>query len=96
MTPDEEIARGRNAARVLNDTTYLEAYATVRERIVAQLSQAETLGDKRDRLNSLLVALATVQRYMEQVVMGGKMAAEQIERERTLAERVSDRLNRIL
>jgi hypothetical protein len=96
MTPDEEIARGRNAARVLNDTTYLEAYATVRERIVAQLSQAETLGDKRDRLNSLLVALFTVQRYMEQVVMGGKMAAEQIERERTLAERVSDRLNRIL
>jgi hypothetical protein len=68
----------------------------VRERIVAQLSQAETLGDKRDRLNSLLVALATVQRYMEQVVMGGKMAAEQIERERTQAQRVSDRLNRIL
>ena len=96
MTPEEEIARGRNAKRILDDAMYQEAYTTVRERIVSQLSQAETLGEKRDRLNSLLVALSTVQRYMEQVAIGGRMAAEQIERDRTMGERIGDRLRKVI
>lgn len=96
MTPEQEITRGRNAKRLLNDAIYKEAHDIVRERIVSQLSQSETVGDKRERLNSLLVALATVHRYMEQVAIGGRMAAEQIERERSITERISDRLNRIL
>jgi hypothetical protein len=96
MTPEEEIARGRNAKRVLDDAMYQEAYSIVRERIVSQLSQAETVGEKRDRLNSLLVALSTVQRYMEQVALGGRMAAEQIERDRTMGERIGERLRRAI
>ena len=96
MTPEQEIERGRNARRVLDDGIYQEAYTVVRERIVSQLSQAETVGDKRERLNSLLVALSTVQRYMEQVAVGGKMAAEQIERDRTLTQRVGDRLRKVV
>ena len=96
MTPEQEIERGRNARRVLDDKMYQESYSVVRERIVSQLSQAETVGDKRERLNSLLVALSTVQRYMEQVAIGGKMAAEQIEADRTLAQRVGDRLRKVV
>ena len=96
MTPEQEIERGRNARRVLDDKMYQESYSVVRERIVSQLSQAETVGDKRERLNSLLVALSTVQRYMEQVAIGGKMAAEQIERDRTLTQRVGDRLRKVV
>lgn len=95
MTPDEEIRRGRHARNVLDDEVYREAYEAVRDRIVSQLSLAETVGDKRERLNSLLVALATVQRYMEQVMQTGKMAAEQIERDRKFSERVMDRIKAI-
>lgn len=95
MTPDEEIRRGRHARNILDDEVYREAYEAVRDRIVSQLSLAETVGDKRERLNSLLIALATVQRYLEQVMQTGKMAAEQIERDRKFSERVMDRIKAI-
>ena len=96
MTPEEEVTRGHKAERLMRDEIYQEAFATVRERIVGQLSQAEVAGDKRDRLNSLLVGLSTVQRYIEQVAVGGKMAAQQIERDRTFTERVGDRLRKVV
>ena len=80
---------------MLRDAIYVEAYATIRERLISQLSQVETTGEKRERLNNLLVALETVRRYMEQVAMGGKMAAEQLERERSIKERIVDGIRRI-
>ena len=95
MSPDEELARAGKAQRVLADDMYQEAYGTIRERIIQQLSQAETAGDKRDRLNALLVSLETVRRYMEQVMITGKMAAQQIERDRTFSERVGDKIRSI-
>lgn len=88
MTPEEELQRGNEARRVLHDRIYLEAYETIRERIVQQLAQVETDDAKRGRLNSLLIAHEAVRRYMEQVMLTGKMAAAQIERDKTLAERM--------
>jgi hypothetical protein len=67
---------------------YVEAYAVIETRIVGLLAQSEIVGEQRERLNALLVAHNKVKQYMEQVVLGGKMAAEQIERERTLKERM--------
>jgi hypothetical protein len=95
VTPEDEIRRGGDAARLLRDAIYNEAYTAIRERIISQLSQAETVGDKRERLNNLLIALETVRRYMEQVAMGGKLAAEQIERNRSFSERVQDRIRSV-
>ena len=92
MTPEEEQSRGHQAKRVLSDKIYIEAHTAVRDKIIAELSKADTTGEKRERLNSLLVALSTVNRYMEQVMVGGKMAAEQIERDRTLRERIMQRV----
>lgn len=88
MSPEEEQVRGHKAQRVLADELYQEAFASVREQIVSLLSQAETTGDKRQRLNDLLVALSKVNRYLEQVMTGGKMAAQEIERQRPLKERI--------
>jgi hypothetical protein len=95
MTPEDEIRRGGDAARLLRDAIYNEAHTAIRDRIVSQLSQAETTGEKRERLNNLLIALETVKRYMEQIAIGGKMAADQIERDRTFRERVGDRIRSI-
>ena len=86
MTPEQEIERARNAKRVLDDAMYQEAYSAIRERIVGQLSLVELDPAKRQRLNDLLVSLATVQKYMENVVIGGKVAAQDIERKRTFGE----------
>ena len=95
MNSEEQVRRGGEAQRLLRDAIYIEAYATIRERLISQLSQFETTGEKRERLNNLLVALETVRRYMEQIALGGKMAAEQIERERSIGERIVDGIRRI-
>lgn len=88
MTPEQEIERARNAKRVLDDAMYQEAYSAVRERLVQQLTLAETYGERRERLNNLLVALSQVQRYMQNVMEGGKIAAQEIEHRRTMGERL--------
>ncbi len=48
---------------------------------------------QRERLNMLLVALSAVERYMRNVMEGGKIAAAEIERERTLRERMRSAAN---
>jgi hypothetical protein len=92
MTPDDEMQRGHNAARILNDGMYQEAFGAVRDRLVSLLETAELDKEKRQRVNDLLVALRQTRRYMESVMQTGKMAAEQIERNRNFGERVRDTL----
>ena len=91
MSPQEEERRGLEAQVVLENGIYKESYKVIRDNIVAQLSLADLADDKRQRLNNLLVALAKVEQYMKQVMVSGTMAAMQIERERTLAERIMRR-----
>lgn len=95
MTPDEEVQRGHEAQRVLGDRIYNEAYTAIRERIVQQLAQVELDDAKRARLNNLLIAHETVRRYMENVMQSGKLAAQQIERDRTFAERMRDKIRSV-
>ena len=91
LSPQEEERRGLEAQVVLENGIYKESYKVIRDNIVAQLSLADLADDKRQRLNNLLVALAKVEQYMKQVMVSGTMAAMQIERERTLAERIMRR-----
>lgn len=88
MSPELEVTRGGQAQRLLNDAMHKEAFETIHARIVGLLAQSETTGERRDRLNHLLVAHTQIHAYWEQVIIGGKMAAEQIERDRTLKERM--------
>jgi hypothetical protein len=88
MSPQEEERRGMEAQVVLENGVYKESYRVIRDNIVSQLSLADLADDKRQRLNNLLVALAKVEQYMKQVMVSGTMAAMQIERERTLADRL--------
>ncbi len=91
MTPQEEERRGHEVRAILQSPLYREAYQTIRDNIVTQLSLADTPDDKRQRLNHLLIALAKIEQYMQQVMVSGTMAAMQIERDRTFAEKVKDR-----
>ena len=86
MTPEEEVRRGLEAKSLLDNPIYREAYQTIRDNIVTQLSLADTADDKRARLNNLLIALSKVEQYMKQVMTSGVMA--EIERERTLADKL--------
>ena len=88
MTPEQEERRGIEADRILKHEIYREAYQTIRDNIVGQLSLADTPDDKRQRLNNLLIALSKVEQYMRQVMASGTMAAMQIERDKTFRERM--------
>jgi hypothetical protein len=94
VTPDEEISRGGEAQRALRDRILTEAWDTVRNRLVTLLEQDQP-DDKRDRLTADLRSLRRVKGYVEQVALGGRLAAQQIERERTFAERVGDRIRSV-
>ena len=91
MNPRQEERRGIEAQRILDNAIYREAYQTIRDNIVSQLSLADTPDDKRQRLNNLLIALSKVEQYMRQVMASGTMAAMEIERQRTLTERIKSR-----
>ena len=86
MTPEQEVRRGMEAKSLLDNPIYREAYQTIRDNIVTQLSLADTADDKRQRLNNLLIALSKVEQYMKQVMASGVMA--EMERERTLADKL--------
>jgi len=86
MTPEQEVRRGLEAKSLLDNPIYREAYQTIRDNIVTQLSLADTADDKRARLNNLLIALSKVEQYMKQVMASGVMA--EMERERTLADKL--------
>jgi hypothetical protein len=95
MTPEEEQRRGARVQQVLGHEIYVEAYEAIRTRLLTMLESADLPADKRQRLNDLLIAQAQHRRYMEQVMVGGKIAAEQIERDRTFAERVRDKVRSV-
>ena len=94
MTPEQEERRGHEAQSVLQNGIYKEAYQAIRDNIITQLSLADLADDRRKRLNDLLVALGKVDTYMRQVMLSGTMAAQQLERDRTLAERMAERIRK--
>jgi len=86
VTPEQEIRRGENASAVLRSDVYQEAWAMIRDRIVSQLEMADTSDEQRRRLNDLLIAHRKARQYIEQVMVSGKMANQQMEKV-TLMER---------
>jgi hypothetical protein len=91
MNPEDEIARGHNAQRILGDAMYQEAFTAVRDRLIALLESAELADDKRQRVNDLLVALTQTRKYLQKTLESGKMAADEIERnKKTFGERIRE------
>lgn len=88
MSPEEEITRGHQAKAFLQNPMFREAYETIESRLVDMLASADISDERGTHLRHLLTAHRKIKGYLEQVIVGGKLAAEQIERERTLKERL--------
>ena len=95
MNPEDEQRRGARAKQVLEHELYVEAYEAIRVRLTSMLEMADLPADKRERVNNLLIAQAQHRKYMENIVASGRMAAEIIERDRTFAERVRDKIRSV-
>lgn len=88
--------RGIEAQQILASPIYAEAWEGIKSRIVEQLENADIPADRRQRLNDLLIAHRKAKQYMEQVVATGKMAEMEIERQATLAQRLGERMRRVI
>lgn len=82
--------RSGDAQQVLDNPIYRESYEMIERNIVSQLRLADLDSARRSRLNDLLVSLAKARTYIEQVMLTGKMEAQELERERTRMERMRD------
>lgn len=79
MDRDEEILRGAEAQRLLENRLLIEAFEKVESGIVSAM-QRSAMGDEKthNRLVISLQLLAQVKRSLEDVASTGKMAAMQM------------------
>ncbi len=92
MTPEQEIDRGRSAKRILDDSVYQESWDAVMAKLNDLLNQVDIDPEKEKRVLFTKKGLALARKHLETVMQTGKMAAETIERDRTFAQRVRDKV----
>ncbi len=88
MTEHEERIRGADAAHLLANPMYREAWEVPRERIIKKLESSSITDDERRDLNYLLRAFRIARSYAEQVVVTGKLADEAENQKRSIADRI--------
>lgn len=88
MSYDQEQRRGNEAEQLLANPLLKEAFAVVEARIVSELKNMDITEEKRERLQLLLALGDKYQKYLRDVVTTGNMAGMEVERQRTLTERI--------
>ena len=78
----DEQRRGIAAQQLLANEMLQEALANIEARLVDQLAQAEVTPERVARLQALLAAKRTFERYLRNVVSTGTMAAMDEEKRR--------------
>jgi hypothetical protein len=75
--------RGVRAEKLLNDELFNEAFANVRENLLANLEEWP-LDDAAgaEKLRMMLKVISAVRKYLEKVLRDGKVAAHELELER--------------
>ena len=80
MTKDDEIKRGHNAERLINDPLFVEAVEAVRGRLLAIMETAKT-DEATLQAKTCLGLLNDIRQHLARVMTDGKIAAESIKLE---------------
>ena len=91
MSLENEALRGQMAAAVLENPVYAESYTLI-EREITRLWRDSRDADEREQLHQLLRMLDKARTVLESTMRSGKVAAKEMERKRSLAERAIGRL----
>ncbi len=94
MNLEQDERRGEDARQILESPIYKEAWAAMRENIITRLEQASLTAEERKMWNDLLIVHGKAKKYMESILTTGTMAAMEMEKKRSLAERASSYLRR--
>lgn len=87
MSYEQDAQRGQLAENVLTNEVYLSAYRGIEQGILAKWRESDDKAE-REELHKLLKLLDKVQNLMESTMRSGQIAAKELERKRSLSERV--------
>lgn len=89
MTPEQEVQRGHDAKRLLDEPLLKEAFETIEQEFVDQWKKAPVRDvEGREKLWLMLQLLGKVHNHLESVMASGKLT------EVTLAQKVKRALGR--
>lgn len=89
-----DISRGAEAAQVLHNTIYKEAFEQIEKNVIAQIASADTSDEAAAKLRNLLIAMRRFKTYMEQVMVTGKYAEQELVR-KSLLDKAREGLRRV-
>lgn len=89
MSPEEEIARGAEAARIVNSAVFADSLKALKDEIIANWSAASARDtDGREWLWQHYQVALKFEEHLRSIINTGKLAG-QMEKERTRAEKVA-------
>jgi hypothetical protein len=90
---ENEALRGQMAASVLDNPVYAESYTLI-EQEITRLWRESRDADEREQLHQLLRMLDKARNVLESTMRSGKVAAKELQRQRSLPERIGLRPRR--
>lgn len=93
MSDQLEAQRGQLAEQVLNNQVYVDAYGLI-EQELTRLWRESRDRSEREQLHQLLRMLGKVQTVLESTMRTGQVAASELRRKQSLAEKIGSRFVR--
>lgn len=93
MSLERDADRGRMASEVLDNPVYAESYALVEQELTKKWLASRD-AHEREQLHQLAKALKACRTVLESTMRSGKVASKELERRRSLPERVGMTLRR--
>lgn len=87
MSYEDDLRRGQLAEAVLTNEVYADAYSKIEHGILSAWRESGDAAE-REQLHKLLKLLGKVQNIMESTMRSGQIAAKELERKKSLSERV--------
>ena len=94
MTPEQAIYRANRAKEVLENETYIEAFALIEQELTEQWKSSPARDqDGREKLWLMQRLLAKLKVTLESTMDSGKLAVAELTHKQTLMERAKDLWN---
>ena len=91
MSDEQEAIRGRLAQDVLDNPVYAESYGMIEQEIMPKWRDSRDALE-REELHRLLKMLSKARNVLESTMRTGQLAMAELERKRTLADRIFRRV----
>lgn len=93
MSHEKDIDRARLAADVLNNAVYAESYALIEQEFTKKWRDSRDK-DEREDIHRALLMLDKARTVLESAMRSGQVSAKELERKRSLSDRLTGRLQR--